>query len=101
MQSQLSMNELWAAFEEIEKRKAEGKHVGGRIMGYAAKDGLLTPIPEEAKVVKRIFRDVHDREKRLELNLYVVGEEEESDTGEAQHADAAGSHLPEERSPNQ
>jgi succinate dehydrogenase / fumarate reductase iron-sulfur subunit len=28
------------------------------------------------KEVKRIFRDVHDREERYELNLYVVGEEE-------------------------
>ncbi|HET7589939.1 MAG TPA: succinate dehydrogenase/fumarate reductase iron-sulfur subunit [Solirubrobacterales bacterium] len=54
------------------------------------------------KEVKRIFRDVHDREERYELNLYVVGEEEEPEPGEAtQHADAAGSHLPEERSPNQ
>ena len=55
------------------------------------------------KEVKRIFRDVHDREERYELNLYVVGEEEEPDSGE--HAQAsrslAGSHLPDERSPNQ
>ena len=29
------------------------------------------------KEVKRIFRDIHDREERYELNLYVVGEEEE------------------------
>ena len=28
--------------------------------------------------VKRIFRDVHDREERYELNLYVAGEEEPS-----------------------
>ena len=31
-----------------------------------------------SKEVKRIFRDVHDREERYELNLYVVGEEEET-----------------------
>ena len=31
------------------------------------------------KEVKRIFRDVHDREERYELNLYVVGEEEEAE----------------------
>ena len=28
-----------------------------------------------SKEVKRIFRDIHDREERFELNLYVVGEE--------------------------
>jgi succinate dehydrogenase / fumarate reductase iron-sulfur subunit len=27
--------------------------------------------------VKRIFKHVHDKEERYELNLYVVGEEEE------------------------
>ena len=31
------------------------------------------------KEVKRIFRDIHDREERYELNLYVVGEEEEAE----------------------
>jgi hypothetical protein len=49
--------------------------------------------------VKRIFKHVHDKEERYELNLYVVGEEEEPGEQTA-HADAAGSHLPEERSPN-
>src|SRR5918998_3427026 len=28
--------------------------------------------------LKRIFRDIHDREERYELNLYVAGEEEEA-----------------------
>jgi succinate dehydrogenase / fumarate reductase iron-sulfur subunit len=54
--------------------------------------------------VKRIFKTVHDRQERYELNLYVVGEEEEPETGAgggAEHASAAGSHLPAERSPNQ
>jgi succinate dehydrogenase / fumarate reductase iron-sulfur subunit len=52
--------------------------------------------------VKRIFKTVHDRQERFELNLYVVGEEDEPDTGAVPvHADAAGSHLPAERSPNQ
>src|SRR5215216_2876498 len=56
--------------------------------------------PEQA--VKRIFRNVHDQDERYELNLYVVGyEDEEEAAGGAEHADAAGSHLPEERSPNQ
>ena len=70
--------------------------------GKVTPAGALLHKHKAAPEVKRIFRDVHDREKRLELNLYVVGEEDEPDTtGEAQHADAAGSHLPEERSPNQ
>ena len=39
---------------------------------------------------------------RYELNLYVVGEEDGPEPGaDVVHADAAGSHLPDERSPNQ
>src|SRR5215218_441392 len=55
--------------------------------------------PEE---VKRIFKHVHDKEERFELNLYVVGYEDdiEDDAGGQEHASAAGSHTPEERSPN-
>jgi succinate dehydrogenase / fumarate reductase iron-sulfur subunit len=70
--------------------------------GKVTPAGALLHKHKAPKEVKRIFRDVHDREERYELNLYVVGEEEEQpDPGEAaQHADAAGSHLPEERSPN-
>jgi succinate dehydrogenase / fumarate reductase, iron-sulfur subunit len=54
------------------------------------------------KAVKRIFEHVHDKEERFELNLYVVGYEDdiEEDAGEQEHASAAGSHTPEERSPN-
>src|SRR5215208_4533584 len=46
--------------------------------------------------VKRIFRQVHEKDDRYELNLYVVGYEEadEEAAGGAQDADAAGSHLP-------
>jgi succinate dehydrogenase / fumarate reductase iron-sulfur subunit len=54
--------------------------------------------------VKRIYQHVNDEEERYELNLYVVGEEDEpgvESAAGAQHADAAGSHLPAERSPNQ
>jgi succinate dehydrogenase / fumarate reductase, iron-sulfur subunit len=53
--------------------------------------------------VKRLFEHAHDKSERYELNLYVVGyeDEEEEAAGGGQHADAAGSHLPEERSPNQ
>jgi succinate dehydrogenase / fumarate reductase iron-sulfur subunit len=49
--------------------------------------------------VKRIYKRIHDREERYELNLYVVGEEENEQSSSSQ-ADAAGSHLPAERSPN-
>jgi succinate dehydrogenase / fumarate reductase iron-sulfur subunit len=56
------------------------------------------------KEVKRIFERIHDRSKdeRFELNLYVVGYEDEAteDAGGAEHASAGGSHMPEERSPN-
>jgi succinate dehydrogenase / fumarate reductase, iron-sulfur subunit len=54
------------------------------------------------KAVKRIFEHVHDKEERFELNLYVVGYEDDiaEDAGEQEHASAAGSHTPEERSPN-
>src|SRR3954464_9147849 len=52
--------------------------------------------------VKRIFETVDGKSERFELNLYVVGyEDEEEAAGGQEHADAAGSHLPEERSPNQ
>src|SRR5215210_2810095 len=48
------------------------------------------------KQVRRIFDHVHDKDERYELNLYVVGEEDEP---EANDSSAAG-HTPEERSPN-
>jgi succinate dehydrogenase / fumarate reductase iron-sulfur subunit len=54
--------------------------------------------------IKRIYQHVNDEDERYELNLYVVGDEDEPDTDSASgpaHADAAGSHLPAERSPNQ
>jgi succinate dehydrogenase / fumarate reductase, iron-sulfur subunit len=71
--------------------------------GKVTPGGALLHKHKAQKEVKRIFRDVHDRETRLELNLYVTGyeDEQEDTTGEQAHADAAGSHLPEERSPNQ
>ena len=45
--------------------------------GHALRGALLHK-HKASKEVKRIFRDVHDREERYELNLYVVGEEEET-----------------------
>jgi succinate dehydrogenase / fumarate reductase iron-sulfur subunit len=59
---------------------------------------------QDLDAVKRIYTHVNDQEERYELNLYVVGEEEEPEgdaVATAAHADAAGSHLPAERSPNQ
>ena len=38
-----------------------------------AREGALLHKHKAPKEVKRIFRDVHDREERYELNLYVVG----------------------------
>src|SRR3954470_12692382 len=65
---------------------------------------------DDLSAVKRIYEHVHDESPRYELNLYVVGEEEDegqdaagdapADTGQPQHAAAAGGQLPEERSPN-
>jgi succinate dehydrogenase / fumarate reductase iron-sulfur subunit len=54
------------------------------------------------KEVKRIFEHVHDKDERFELNLYVVGyeDEESEDAGGQEHASSGGSHLAEERSPN-
>jgi len=54
------------------------------------------------KAVKRIFERIHDEEERFELNLYVVGyeDDEEPDGASTEQASAAGGQLPEERSPN-
>src|SRR3954467_8581478 len=68
--------------------------------GKVTPAGALLHKHKAPKEVKRLFRDIHDREERYELNLYVVGEEEDEDPPQMQ-ADAAGSQLPEERSPNQ
>jgi succinate dehydrogenase / fumarate reductase iron-sulfur subunit len=63
------------------------------------KKALLHP-HKASKEVKRIFEKAE--EDSIQLNLYVVGyeDEQEEDAGEAEHASAAGSHTPEERSPN-
>jgi succinate dehydrogenase / fumarate reductase iron-sulfur subunit len=82
----------------------------------ALQRGKVTPQkallhPHKApKEVKRIFETVHDREERFELNLYVVGHEDDegqtaagepsAETGQAANSAAAGGQLPAERSPN-
>ncbi len=59
--------------------------------------------------VKRIFEHVHDKEERFELNLYVVGYEDDVEDAQGEAPEetatetssaAAGGQLPEERSPN-
>src|SRR4051794_27550458 len=59
--------------------------------------------------VKRIYKPVHEKSRRYELNLYVVGKEEDDDAppegvavgreATAAHSSSAG-HTPAERSPN-
>src|SRR6478752_3438705 len=48
--------------------------------GKVTPAGALLHKHKAPKEVKRIFRDIHDREERYELNLYVAGEEEEEET---------------------
>ena len=59
--------------------------------------------------VKRIYKQVHGREERYELNLYVVGKEDEDERPQGKpsgpdggpvHASSGGGQLPAERSPN-
>ena len=68
---------------------------------------LLHPhkAPDE---VKRIYKHVHEKSRRYELNLYVVGKEEDDAPPEGvavgleatpAHSSSAG-HTPAERSPN-
>src|SRR5689334_22976302 len=69
--------------------------------GKVTPKGALLHPHKAPKEVKRIFEHVHDQEERFELNLYVVGADEEQPGQGEQQSDAAGSQLPEERSPNQ
>jgi succinate dehydrogenase / fumarate reductase iron-sulfur subunit len=60
--------------------------------------------------IENIYRKVDDTDERFELNLYVVGDEDDegtdaagdapADSGEAVQSAGAGGQLPEERSPN-
>ena len=70
--------------------------------GKVTPGGALLHKHKAPKEVKRIFRDIHDREERYELNLYVVGEEEEPESrpSPTRKPSAAGGQLPAERSPN-
>jgi succinate dehydrogenase / fumarate reductase iron-sulfur subunit len=82
----------------------------------ALQRGKVTPQkallhPHKApKDVKRIFEHVEGRDERIELNLYVVGEEDDAgpggagtpggESGQAAHGSSGGGQLPAERSPN-
>ena len=71
----------------------------------------LTHPHKAPKDVRRIFDSIHDKDERFELNLYVVGYEDDEgsdgagdapgESGQNVHQSAgAGGQLPEERSPN-
>jgi succinate dehydrogenase / fumarate reductase iron-sulfur subunit len=65
---------------------------------------------EDLQAIENIYRKVDETEERFELNLYIVGDEDDEgtdaagdapvDSGGAVQAAAAGGQLPEERSPN-
>ena len=70
----------------------------GKVTPMKALKGHKLP-KDDLQAVQRIFE--HAEGDSFELNLYVVGyEDEEEAAGTEMQADAAGSHLPEERSPN-
>ena len=70
----------------------------GKVTPMKALKGHKLP-KDDLKAVQRIYE--HAESDPFELNLYVVGYEEEDEAvGTESQADAAGSHLPEERSPN-
>jgi succinate dehydrogenase / fumarate reductase iron-sulfur subunit len=83
--------ELFKSLPAITRAVARGK--------VTPRKALLHP-HKAPKEVKRIFEHVHDKDERYELNLYVVGVEDDPAGEEPVHADAAGAQLPEERSPN-
>jgi hypothetical protein len=93
--------ELFRSLPAILKALQRGKVTPGKALGH----------PHKAPAdVKRIFDVVESREERIELNLYVVGEEDDpGDAGQGipgrasvtpAHGSAGGGHLPKERSPN-
>jgi succinate dehydrogenase / fumarate reductase, iron-sulfur subunit len=70
----------------------------GKVTPMKALKGHKLP-KDDLQAVQRIYE--HAENDAIELNLYVVGYEDEDEAaGTEAQADAAGSHLPEERSPN-
>jgi succinate dehydrogenase / fumarate reductase iron-sulfur subunit len=85
--------ELLDSLPVIVKALQRGKVTPGKALLHSHK---------AEKGVKRIFERIHEKDERFELNLYVVGYEDEKEPIDHDgQADAAGSHLPAERSPNQ
>src|SRR4051795_10892748 len=93
-------NSLPAIVKAIQRRKVTP---AGALFGHK----LGKP---DLEGIENIYRKVDDTEERFELNLYVVGEEDDegtdaagdapADSGEAVQSAGAGGQLPEERSPN-
>src|SRR5215218_1960822 len=79
--------ELFRSLPSILKALRTGK--------VTPRKALLHPHKADAQV-RRIFDHVHDKDTRYELNLYVVGEEDEPEPDDSTTA----GHTPEERSPN-
>jgi succinate dehydrogenase / fumarate reductase iron-sulfur subunit len=52
------------------------------------------------QAVKQIYKHVHDKDERYELNLYIVGYDEEEQDASPASGQAGGGHTPAERSPN-
>jgi succinate dehydrogenase iron-sulfur subunit len=93
------VNSLPAIVKALQRRKVTP---GGALRPHRIPKGDLG-------AVQRIYRRVDEADERFELNLYVVGEEDDEGTdaagGAAGSEDAvqsagAGGQLPEERSPN-
>jgi succinate dehydrogenase / fumarate reductase iron-sulfur subunit len=96
--------ELASSLPAIVKALQRGKVTpAGALFGHKlAKDDL--------KAIENIYRKVDESDERFELNLYVVGEEDDEGddaagdapaaAGQPVQSAAAGGQLPEERSPN-
>jgi succinate dehydrogenase / fumarate reductase iron-sulfur subunit len=96
--------ELASSLPAIVKALQRGKVTpGGALFGHKL-------AKEDREAIENIYRKVDDTEERFELNLYVVGDEDDegtdaagdapADSGEPVQSAAAGGQLPEERSPN-
>jgi succinate dehydrogenase / fumarate reductase iron-sulfur subunit len=91
---------LPAIVKALQRRKVTPR---GALMGEKLEKGDL-------RAIQDIYRKVDDAEERFELNLYVVGDEDDegntaagdapADAGQAAQSAGAGGQLPEERSPN-
>jgi succinate dehydrogenase / fumarate reductase iron-sulfur subunit len=70
--------------------------------GKVTPGGALLHKHKAPNEVKRIFRQVHEKDSRYELNLYVVGYEDDTPEHAAHLEEADAPHdVPEKRSPNQ